>query len=146
MEHKPISLMCVHYAKRNDEKASLWPKQRMQLHHLEQTTLTALLGKFFIAKVYNTRALVWLPKTKEPWPLLMFLRMNASPKLKLFLQEHIVQGSQWCTCYFWQKVPASFSWAPPSPLLHSCWQQEVISPGPETSGSGFPPPEGQAVH
>lgn len=69
--------VCSLHKKESDEKASLWPKQRVQLQHLEQTTLTALLGKFFIAKVYNTRALVWLPLTFS-WCFYAWMRVQNS--------------------------------------------------------------------
>ncbi len=71
--------------------------------------------------------------------------IRLSLKIKSFLQGQIVRGSLWCTCCFCQWAPASFSWAPPSPLLHSWWRRGVTSPSPGSPGSAFPPPEGQAV-
>lgn len=103
---------------------------------------------FFIEKLYSVRALVWLPTEHELWPLLVTLSTYIwveEKKIKLFLQEHSEQGSLWCRRYFCQRAPASFSWAPPSPLLHSWWQRGATSPSPGSPGSGFPPPEGQAV-
>lgn len=53
-------------------------------HATLQTELTAHLGKFFIATVYKSFSVFALIKKKK---------VNASPKLKPFLQEHIGQGS-----------------------------------------------------
>lgn len=98
---------------------------------------------FFIEKLYNISALVWFPTVYELWPLLVMISTQMWVKIKLFLQERSVRGSLWCTRYFCQQAPASFSWAPPSPLLHSWWQQKGTLPSPESPGSGSLPPERQ---